>query len=47
MPKVKARFLIVDDDTDILLAAKMYLRQHFQTVHTEKNPENIPDLLKK
>ncbi len=46
MPKVKARILIVDDDTDILLAAKMYLRQHFQTVHTEKNPENISDLLK-
>ena len=46
MPKVKARILIVDDDSDILLAAKMYLRQHFQTVHTEKNPANIPDLLK-
>lgn len=46
MPKVKARILIVDDDADILLAAKMYLRQHFQNVHTEKNPENIPDLLK-
>ncbi len=46
MSKNKARILIVDDDTDILLAAKMYLRQHFQTIHTEKNPENIPDLLK-
>lgn len=46
MSKVKAKILIVDDDTDILLAAKMYLRQHFQYIHTEKNPENIPDLLK-
>jgi DNA-binding NtrC family response regulator len=46
MSKNKARILIIDDDTDILLAAKMYLRQHFQTIHTEKNPENIPDLLK-
>ncbi|MBE0650698.1 MAG: sigma-54-dependent Fis family transcriptional regulator [Bacteroidales bacterium] len=46
MSKINARILIVDDDTDILLAAKMYLRQHFQTIHTEKNPENIPDLLR-
>ncbi|RLD45168.1 MAG: sigma-54-dependent Fis family transcriptional regulator [Bacteroidetes bacterium] len=46
MGKIKARLLIVDDDTDILLAAKMFLRQHFAIVHTEKNPNNIPDLLK-
>lgn len=46
MGKIKARLLIVDDDTDILLAAKMFLRQHFDIVHTEKNPHNIPDLLK-
>lgn len=46
MSKIKARILIIDDDVDILLAAKMFLRQHFQNVHTEKNPENIPNLLK-
>ncbi len=46
MSKVKARLLIVDDDADILLAAKMFLRQHIEIVHTEKNPANIPDLLK-
>lgn len=46
MGKIKSRLLIVDDDTDILLAAKMFLRQHFAIVHTEKNPSNIPDLLK-
>ncbi len=46
MTKIKARILIVDDDTDILLAAKMFLRQYFQMIHTEKNPENIPDLLR-
>ncbi len=46
MTKIKARILIVDDDPDILLAAKMFLRQHFEIVHTEKNPENIPSLLK-
>ena len=38
--------MIVDDDSDILLAAKMFLRQHIEIVHTEKNPQNIPDLLK-
>jgi DNA-binding NtrC family response regulator len=46
MTKIKARLLIVDDDMDILLAAKMFLRQHIDIVHTEKNPGNIPDLLK-
>jgi DNA-binding NtrC family response regulator len=46
MSKINAKLLIVDDDTDILLAAKMFLRQHFDIVHTEKNPQNIPDLLK-
>ena len=46
MSKIKARILVVDDDTDILLAAKMFLRQHFAIIHTENNPENIPDLLK-
>ncbi|MFA5418824.1 MAG: sigma-54 dependent transcriptional regulator [Bacteroidales bacterium] len=46
MTKIKARILIVDDDTDILLAAKMFLRQHIEIVHTEKNPTNLPDILK-
>ena len=46
MTKIEARILIVDDDTDILLAAKMFLRQYFKFIHTEKNPENIPDLLR-
>ncbi len=46
MAKVNARILIVDDDPDILLAAKMFLRQYFQIIHTEKNPAHIPDLLR-
>ncbi len=46
MSKIKARLLIVDDDTDILLAARMFLRQHIEIIHTEKNPNNIPDILK-
>ncbi|MBK9291643.1 MAG: sigma-54-dependent Fis family transcriptional regulator [Bacteroidetes bacterium] len=46
MEKIKARILIVDDDNDVLLAARLFLRQHIETVHTEKNPANIPDLLR-
>jgi len=44
--KIKARILIVDDDVDILLAAKMFLRKHVEIIHTEKNPNNIPNLLR-
>ncbi len=46
MSKFDAKILIVDDDQDILLAAKLFLKQHFNIVHTEKQPENIPNLLK-
>jgi len=46
MEKINARILIVDDDADVLLAARLFLRQHIAFVHTEKNPENLPDLLK-
>ncbi len=46
MDKAEARILIVDDDQDVLLAAKLFLKQHIKIVHTEKNPENIPTLLK-
>ncbi len=46
MEKLEARILIVDDDQDVLLAAKLFLKQHISIVHTETNPENIPDLLR-
>lgn len=39
------KILIVDDNEDILLAAKMLLKHHVSEVHTESNPENIPKLL--
>jgi DNA-binding NtrC family response regulator len=44
--KLDSKILIVDDDADVLLAAKLFLRQHFNVVHTEKDPENIPKLVK-
>ncbi|MCD4745310.1 MAG: sigma-54 dependent transcriptional regulator [Bacteroidales bacterium] len=46
MSKLDAKILIIDDDKDVLLAAKLFLKQHFEIVHTEENPENIPVLLK-
>lgn len=46
MDKLNAKILIVDDDQDVLLAAKLFLKQHIKIVHTEANPGNIPDLLK-
>ncbi len=45
MSKIDAKLLIVDDDQDVLLAAKLFLKQHFTIVHTEKEPDNIPNLM--
>ncbi|MFQ5706517.1 MAG: sigma-54-dependent transcriptional regulator [bacterium] len=40
------KILVVDDDEDVLVAARLLLKQHFKLVHTEKNPERIPLRLK-
>ena len=40
----KASILIVDDDTDVLTAAQLYLKQ-FYAVQTEENPRRIPELV--
>jgi DNA-binding NtrC family response regulator len=39
------KILIVDDNEDLLKAAKMYLKRHFAQVDTEKNPDAIPALM--
>jgi two-component system response regulator HydG len=39
------KILIIDDDEDVLLAAKMLLRKHAKEVIIEKNPKKIPFLL--
>ena len=46
MDKKKGKILIVDDDEDILQAARLFLKQHAKLVHTENNPNIIPTLLK-
>ena len=39
------RILIVDDNEDLLRAARMFLKRHVNQVDIEKNPESIPSLL--
>lgn len=43
--KELGKILIIDDDEDVLLAAKMLLKKHAQEVLIEKNPKKIPFLL--
>ncbi|UCE50893.1 MAG: sigma-54-dependent Fis family transcriptional regulator [Desulfobacterales bacterium] len=45
MSKNAGNILIVDDNEDLLLAARLFLKQHFSLVHTEQDPEKIPTLL--
>jgi DNA-binding NtrC family response regulator len=45
MAKKTGNILIVDDNEDLLLAARLFLKQHFSLVHTENDPEKIPVLL--
>jgi FixJ family two-component response regulator len=37
--------LVVDDDEDVLLAAKFLLKRHFSKIVTVSSPDNIDDLL--
>ena len=41
------RILIVDDNEDLLAAARIFLKRHFAEIDVEKNPESIPDLITK
>lgn len=45
MTKKSGKVLIVDDNEDVLLAARLFLKQHVALVHTEKDPKLIPSLL--
>ena len=42
----KCSVLAVDDDADVLIAVRMLLKNEVQKIVVEKNPENIPALLK-
>ncbi|HEY0176213.1 MAG TPA: sigma-54-dependent Fis family transcriptional regulator, partial [Pedobacter sp.] len=41
----EANVLVIDDDDDILLSAKLFLKQHFNQVTTCKSPKEINVLL--
>lgn len=42
---IRATILIVDDDPDVLTAARLLLRQHFERVMTTENPGAIEQLM--
>lgn len=44
-PNKSGKILVVDDNEDLLHAAKMFLKRHFAQVDIEKNPESIPAIL--
>ena len=46
MGKKSGKVLLVDDDEDVLHAARLFLKQHVEIVHIEKSPQTIPALLK-
>ena len=39
------KILIIDDNEDVLQAARLFLKKHAAVIHTEKNPQMIPALL--
>ena len=47
MSKNPGKILAVDDNTDVLFALKLLLKNHFELIHTEESPDTIPELLKK
>ena len=42
----QGKILIIDDNEDLLKAARIYLKRHFGQIDLEKDPTLIPDLLK-
>lgn len=45
MTKLDGKILVLDDDQGVLYTAKMILKQHFETVITEKDPLKLDFLL--
>ena len=43
--KLPGKILIVDDNEDLLKAARIFLKRHFSQVDIEKNPDSLPNLL--
>jgi len=47
MAEKAGKILAVDDNEDILFSLKLLLKPHVQLIHTEINPEKIPELMSK
>jgi len=47
MNKTSTKILIIDDNEDVLLSAKLLLKPFANVIHTEKDPSVIPRLLQK
>lgn len=43
---IQGNILIVDDDSDVLETARMFLKQEFSGIRIEQSPQKIPSLLK-
>jgi DNA-binding NtrC family response regulator len=44
---LRATILVVDDDPDVLMAARLLLREHFERVLTSEDPQEIDKLMTK
>ncbi len=47
MAKKSGKILAIDDNRDILFALRLLLKHHFSVIHTNDNPEKIPEILQK
>ena len=45
MPKHQGKILIVDDDAEVRLSLRLFLKRHFQIVEAESQPQKLPKLL--
>ncbi len=45
MASPAGKILIIDDDQDVLLSARLLLKQHFRHISTLDDPSGLPDLL--
>lgn len=45
MPKHQGKILIVDDDAEVRLSLRLFLKRHFQIVEAESQPSKLPKLL--
>ncbi len=46
MKKENANILVIDDDEDVLIAAKFLLKRHFTNIYTENGPQNVHRLIR-